>query len=58
MSVKHDPYDICECGDYRHQHKDGHGESRLNWANFADMEMCQKFRLQRRAEKRAESVQE
>lgn len=28
--MKNDPFDICECGDYRCQHKDGTGPCNFN----------------------------
>jgi hypothetical protein len=37
------PFDICECGDYRHQHVDGIGRCRLG--SLCAPSQCQKFRL-------------
>jgi hypothetical protein len=38
-----DPFDVCRCGDYRHQHVDGHGRCRLDELCFPSR--CQRFRL-------------
>ncbi|GAG89901.1 unnamed protein product [marine sediment metagenome] len=38
-------FDICECGDYRHQHENGDGECKVcRWNNSIPSEKpCQKF---------------
>jgi hypothetical protein len=38
-------YDLCECGDYRHQHKDGEGECSLNGLGHGGAPACLKFRM-------------
>lgn len=45
------PFDVCECGDYRHQHVDGSGRCKLG--SLCTPTPCQKFRLFRAAESRA-----
>lgn len=40
-------YEVCECGDFRHQHVNGTGASTLNWDNFKGVESCVKFRPRR-----------
>lgn len=37
-------FDVCYCGDYRHQHVDGKGRCNLNWAH-AYSGYCSEFRL-------------
>lgn len=38
-------FDLCVCGDYRHQHsQSGHGPSRLNDLNYGGRK-CLRFRL-------------
>lgn len=42
------PYDVCKCGDYRRDHKDGHGACMFNGTEF-DLthggKDCRKFHL-------------
>jgi hypothetical protein len=44
-------YDICECGDYRHNHEDKTGRCKVcSWQkSLPDTEVCKEFRLQQRA---------
>lgn len=37
-------FEICECGDYRHQHKDGEGPCDLNGLGHGGAPACGKFR--------------
>lgn len=43
----HRDFDECECGDYRHQHKDGTGACALNWSKGGPHgpDNCLAFRL-------------
>lgn len=40
-----DPLDVCECGDYRYQHIENTGPSKLNWSNYRGVDDCVRFRL-------------
>lgn len=42
-------YDICECGDYRHQHAErGKGECALCGRDLGGYHCCRQFRLWKR----------
>lgn len=40
-------FDLCKCGDYRHQHENGTGRCKLG--ERCTPGFCQKFRLSQRA---------
>ncbi len=42
-------YDICCCGDYRHQHENGTGKCRMPDDICHGMQPCESFRLAERA---------
>lgn len=43
MTAQEHPLDVCECGDYRHQHKNGKGRCLLG--DLCTPTPCQKFRF-------------
>ena len=37
-------FDLCKCGDYRHQHEDGAGRCMISWSE-SHIGICKSFRL-------------
>lgn len=49
-------YDICECGDYRHQHEDGVGRCRMPDDGCHGFKPCLRFRLSEEAPKSIQAL--
>ena len=43
MALNNHPFDVCECGDYRHQHSGGTGRCLLG--NLCTPTPCERFRF-------------
>lgn len=51
-----DPFDVCLCGDFRHQHQDGRGRCKMG--SLCTPFPCAQFRLLNTAEQYAERYPE
>ena len=51
-------YDVCACGDYRHQHFEGHGRCRMPDDGCHGFKSCESFRLREKCIWRWELVLE
>ncbi|WP_305096438.1 hypothetical protein [Croceibacterium aestuarii] len=55
LAAARSPFDICECGDYRHDHEGGEGACTLPPDTMPGFKPCRRFRLALASKARAQA---